>query len=98
MILIVVQSQHPQKLDAISTMMKIVVPYKTNATKGKEIATMIGTAQGIQFAEKTIVMKAWDFHIGVIAARGLATLISMLTQSQNMELPRQYQIGQSLVH
>ena len=42
--MIVVRNQHPQKLDAIFTMMKIVVPNKTHVTKEKEIATMIGTA------------------------------------------------------
>ena len=46
--MIVVRSQHPQKLDAISTTMTIiVVPNKTLATKGKETATRTMTASGI---------------------------------------------------
>ena len=47
-IMIVVRSQHPQKLDAISTtMIIIVVPKKNLATKGKETATRTMTASGI---------------------------------------------------
>ena len=43
--MIVVRNQHPQKLDAISTIMiKIVVPNKTLAPKGKETATRTMTA------------------------------------------------------
>ena len=49
-LMIVVRTQHPQKLDAISTMgpstmmTKIVVPNKTLAPKGKETVTMTMTA------------------------------------------------------
>ena len=43
--MIVVRSHHPQKLDAISTMMIIiVVPNKTLAPKGKETAMRTMTA------------------------------------------------------
>ena len=69
---IAVNSQPKLEVDAITTMVVIlVVQKKILVTKAKETATITMTVKGIWFAETVIVIMPRDFHLGLIAVRSL---------------------------
>ena len=79
---IVVLSQPKLKVIAITmTVLVLVVPKTTLATKVKETATTTMTASVIYFADMTIVMTPWDFHRGVIAVKKVSVYMKSLNKN-----------------